>query len=45
MSLYCEKCKRTMNDVEFYSSKRLDKYPNGKFTKCKKIRLLSHKQL
>ena len=36
MSLYCEKCKRTMNDVEFYSSKRLDKYPNGKFTKCKK---------
>lgn len=36
MGLYCEKCKRTMDETQFYSSKRLDKYPNGKFTKCKK---------
>lgn len=25
-----------MDEKEFYASKRLDKYPNGKFTKCKK---------
>ena len=36
MGLYCEKCGRTMDETQFYSSKRLDKYPNGKFTKCKK---------
>lgn len=36
MDIYCEKCKRTMKETEFYSSKRLDRYPNGKFTKCKK---------
>ena len=36
-SYYCEKCKRTMNAGEFYSSNDLEKYPNeGKFPKCKK---------
>ena len=34
---YCEKCKRTMNGTEFYSSNNLEKYPNdGKFPVCKK---------
>lgn len=34
---YCEKCNRTMNDTEFYSSNNLEKYPNdGKFPVCKK---------
>lgn len=34
--LFCEKCRKTMDETQFYSSHRLDKYPNGKFTKCKK---------
>lgn len=34
--LYCEKCKKTIDEKQFYSSKRLDKYPSGKFSKCKK---------
>lgn len=38
--LYCEKCKKTMDEKQFYSSKRLDKYPNGKFTKCKKCQTM-----
>lgn len=34
---YCEKCNRTMNGTEFYSSNNLEKYPNdGKFPICKK---------
>lgn len=34
---YCEKCNRTMNGTEFYSSNNLEKYPNdGKFPMCKK---------
>lgn len=34
---YCEKCNRTMNSTEFYSSNNLEKYPNdGKFPICKK---------
>lgn len=34
---YCEKCNRTMNGTEFYSSNNLEKYPNdGKFPLCKK---------
>lgn len=34
---YCEKCNRTMNGTEFYSSNNLEKYPNdGKFSMCKK---------
>ena len=34
--LFCEKCRKTMDETQFYSSYRTDKYPNGKFTKCKK---------
>ena len=34
---YCEKCNRTMNGDQFYSSNNLEKYPNdGKFPVCKK---------
>ena len=34
---YCEKCNRTMNGTEFYSSNNLEKYPDdGKFPVCKK---------
>ena len=34
---YCEKCNRTMNGTEFYSSNNFEKYPNdGKFPVCKK---------
>ena len=34
---YCEKCNRTMNGDQFYSSNNLEKYPNdGKFPICKK---------
>ena len=34
---YCEKCNRTMNGDQFYSSNNLEKYPNdGKFPQCKK---------
>lgn len=36
MSRYCEKCKRTMDDKEFYSSNNLEKYPDGKLNQCKK---------
>lgn len=34
--IVCEKCKQTLDEIQFYSSNRLDKYPNGKFKKCKK---------
>ena len=34
---YCEKCKKTMNGEQFYSSNNLEKYPNdGKLRQCKK---------
>ena len=34
---YCKTCNRTMDDDQFYASKRLDRYPNdGKFDECKK---------
>ena len=34
---YCEKCNKTLNGDQFYSSNNLEKYPNdGKFPKCKK---------
>ena len=37
MMLYCENCKRVMEEVNFYSSKNKEKYPDGgKLTKCKK---------
>lgn len=34
---YCKTCKRTMDAGEFYTSKRVDKYPpDGKMPECKK---------
>lgn len=34
--LYCETCKTTKNEVEFYTSNNKEKYPpNGKLTECK----------
>lgn len=34
---YCEKCNRTMNADQFYTSNDLEKYPNGgKLNQCKK---------
>ena len=34
---YCEKCNRTMNGEQFYTSNNLEKYPNdGKLKQCKK---------
>lgn len=34
---YCKTCNRTMDENQFYSSKRLDRYPNdGKLSECKK---------
>lgn len=36
MTCYCEKCKKTMDDKNFYTSNNLEKYPNfGKLTQCK----------
>ena len=36
-SYYCKTCNRTMDEGQFYLSKRLDKYPqNGKLPECKK---------
>ena len=35
-SYYCEKCNRTKNGIDFYSSNNLEKYPNeGKLNMCK----------
>lgn len=34
---YCKTCKRTMDSEQFYTSNRLDRYPdNGKMPECKK---------
>ena len=36
MTCYCEKCKKTMDDKNFYTSNNLERYPNfGKLTQCK----------
>lgn len=36
-SCYCEKCNKTMNPDQFYTSNNLKKYPNGgKLNQCKK---------
>ena len=35
-SYYCEKCNRTMNADQFYSSNNLEKYPESKLKQCKK---------
>ena len=38
---YCEKCNRTMDENQFYTSNNLEKYPNdGKFPICKKCMTL-----
>lgn len=35
-SYYCEKCRKTMDATQFYTSNNLEKYPNdGKFNICK----------
>lgn len=37
MQVYCEKCHRTMDESNFYTSNNLEKYPNaGKLNLCKK---------
>lgn len=33
--LFCEKCKKTLIDKEFYRSKNPEKYPNGFLNQCK----------
>ena len=34
---YCKTCQRTMDEDQFYTSRRTDKYPNGgKLPECKK---------
>ena len=35
-SLYCKTCNRTMDEGQFYQTKRLDKYPEGYLPECKK---------
>ena len=36
MACYCEKCNKTMRELEFYTSWNLEKYPNeGKLNMCK----------
>lgn len=35
-TFYCEKCNRTMDEKQFYSSNNLDKYPEAKLHQCKK---------
>jgi hypothetical protein len=37
MSHYCEVCGKTMDEKEFYTSRNLEKYPDGgKLNQCKK---------
>lgn len=35
MARFCNKCKKTMRDEEFYYSNNKEKYPDGKLTICK----------
>lgn len=35
-TLYCKTCNRTMDENQFYQTKRLDKYPDGFLPECKK---------
>lgn len=35
-SLYCKTCNRTMDENQFYQTKRLDKFPEGYLPECKK---------
>ena len=34
-TFYCEKCNRTMDEKQFYSTNNLEKYPEGKLNICK----------
>ena len=36
----CEKCGRLMDEIQFYSSNNLEKYPDGKFNICKKCQTM-----
>ena len=36
LEYFCEKCKKTLQEKEFYSSNNLEKYPDGKLKQCKK---------
>ena len=35
-TLYCKTCNRTMDENQFYQTKRLDKFPEGYLPECKK---------
>ena len=35
-TLYCKTCNRTMDENQFYQTKRADKYPDGYLPECKK---------
>ncbi len=35
-TLYCKTCNRTMDENQFYKTKRVDKYPDGYLPECKK---------
>ncbi len=35
-TLYCKTCNRTMDENQFYQTKRVDKYPDGYLPECKK---------
>ena len=35
-TLYCKTCNRTMDENQFYQTKRLDKFPDGYLPECKK---------
>lgn len=34
--IFCEKCKRTMSDKEYYKTNNTEKYPSGYLNQCKK---------
>ena len=40
LEYFCEKCKKTLQEKEFYSSNNLEKYPDGKLRQCKKCMTL-----
>lgn len=35
MEIYCDKCRKTMDEKNFYYSNNIDKYPSGKLNQCK----------
>lgn len=34
--IFCEKCRKALNETEFYASNNLEKYPTGRIPICKK---------